>query len=265
MSLTSNDTLKWKGSCLSLSLRVTQPGLEAYVDHGRAFIKKFVILEKGKHVRWACAAEEILQRLPGDVKNDIYKYACAADHDVVFDLDSHTLHGLPMTAMHLCRELRGYCLDMNNVTVRMTSKSTITDFHEFRALHEWAQVRTFYTSVVGRPGQQKPFHVLLSFNENSGASLADCRIDIKGLVAVLLRANRYSVFRFRRTPNGEDIEVQDEKATAKLGTLLQTIFLCLADALRNTLKRTHDQLPEMWIDGTGTLLGLRYKATSNEA
>lgn len=258
-----------------VKLKFSLQGLEGVeVDQGRLGERRAVILDEGKHVVWESVARPSAATLLAANKllmNEVFRYAFFTNKEVVFDLDARSISGLAMDGMHLSRSDRRECmtglLKMESITINMATDSTSTDFDGSRALSKWAHVPSFYKSVV--TNRQWPFsdnkavNFVLSFTEFSGACLAYVRIDIQCLVKILLYAYKKATITFRRAATNK-CNIQAEEATTNLATILRRVFLLLSDAIIKAPDRTHQELPEIWIDGLGNVLGLKYRATTTD-
>jgi hypothetical protein len=153
--------------------------------------RDFNILDEGMNVEWDRPDSKLgsLSRLPHNVCEIIYTYACTADTDVVFDLDARKCYGLSMNILHTCCGLRNICSDWHyweynddfilrtRSTVLNTSSLGYNGLRVFFALPVLECI-FFYRYTTNDLELRR---VTLEIVRDPVASLDDVQIDVEGI------------------------------------------------------------------------------------
>jgi hypothetical protein len=264
---------RFKGLLLAVMLSRSRSRLKAQVVHKSCaesknqYNRAFEILDDGRSVQWVPHDSTIgLLQLPMSIRYAVYDFACASSDAIVFDLDSNIAHGLSMKILHLCKGIRSevtfalFHSPRRRPTLRLTSGSLITSFYDFGALKRWISGRTFSgeDSMGG-------CNIELCLNNSSEASLEDVRVNVKDLLPALLRLEEGVYIKLVRTTGGGTRQAHRKEVIITASSLLQATFLLLSDMVKKMPHKANDPIPQIWINGCGSLLCARFPATTAAA
>ena len=121
---------------------------------------------------------------------------------------------------------------------------------------EWLSVERFANLIDSECRyQERSFSMMLKFKLSAPISMADLRIDISGLLT-LLRCDRADPSITIRVLDGSDTK------PIMWHNLACKVFLLLSDVLEQCPSEADKPLPQIWINGHGTILRATYPATA---
>jgi hypothetical protein len=199
--------------------------------------------------------------------------------EVVFDLNSRTVHGLAMNILQVSKEMRSeefapFSAAMRiPITVKASANKIITAFNHFVALRDLGvndrrnrSRKNVFPNVLVHGSIHTHVKILLHISPPERTLLSEIRINIKGLIDSF--SNQYlgpniSVQITSSYSNGQSS--YEETTTLNLTELLQRVFLLLSDVLATSpikgRERFREGLPSIWLDGNGTILKASYPMT----
>jgi hypothetical protein len=205
----------------------------------------------------------------------------ALSSEVVFDLNSRTVHGLAMNILQVSKGMRSaysapFLAAMRlPIIITASTNDTTTTFNDFEALREliirnWRYKNGVFPDIVLHGSVHTHVKIQLQINPPKRTLLSKVRIDIQGLI-----------FRSGNQCLGTNVSVQiksvysserhsyEETTTTRFAELQRRAFLLLSDMLANATveddERVHEILPSIWIDGNGTLLEASYPADDEDS
>jgi hypothetical protein len=192
-------------------------GLVMYLAHNvppfqKYIPRKFLVHNNGERVHWQPVHSDPLNllRLPDNVKNIIFIYACTSDTDVIFDLDAGKVHDLHMNMLHLCHSPRVQCgsafWDHNRIVLRTGSTHLCSNYSEYRGLRELATIPGFKEKVLGFKGYNRAV-ATLELVGSPEAKGKNCMIDFKELWHLLPCGTSTTNFQISRKVPGDECSV----------------------------------------------------------
>jgi hypothetical protein len=239
-------------------------GLVMYLAHNsppfQEYIpREFLVHNDGERVHWRPVHSDPpnLLRLPDNIKNSIFSYACTSDTDVVFDLDARKVHGLHINMLHLCHKLRVQCRstfwDHNRIFLRTGSMHLCSNYSGYRGLRELASISGFNEKIPGFTGHNSAV-ATLELVGSSEAKGKNCMIDFKELWHLLPCGTSGRNIQISRKVPGDECSVSWD-------SLQRAFFLFVSEIIEDMLERAAPSGPEIWLDGRFEEFQAIYPAT----
>jgi len=212
-------------------------------------------------------------RISNELRNRIFESLLCLSSEIVFDLDTHTVHGLDFTILHIGSRLRedlrcwaeaSWVRDKSATTVvKMTSAETTTSFNSFNELDYILRQHDdgFFFPEKYRPGTYEGLTVHLNFDIDRHTALSDVRIDIQCFLRLTIFWNDCVTVQLKKLSENNGAN-SAELATVTLGDLRREVFLLLTLIIQNSPDRQYEPLPHIWINGHGRVLGATYRPTA---
>ncbi|KAI4644652.1 uncharacterized protein J4E79_011089 [Alternaria viburni] len=228
----------------------------------------FDISDHGSKVQWKESEQLNLLSLPEEFLSAINAYARASDTNVTFDLDINKARGYHVGLSGVNTSLRND-IDLmkarvyDEIMIRMSTQKDTTDFNGFKALQEMLNIDNFSNLVVPylRREGQCPINMVLMFKLSTPKPVADLRINITKLLHTFTRA--YGDLSI--TIQGSDSGMSGTRSIM-WHHIQSAVLLLLSDVLEQYPSEANRPLPNIWMDGHGTVLRATYRAktTSEE-
>jgi hypothetical protein len=231
----------------------------------------FDILEEGNNVRATPKTAPCLMDLPRYIHAEVVEYACSPETSVVFDLDKKVTLGLTCPLLFVGNTLRQYVQlfvtwNRTRIALKMTARSSTTDFDHFKALECWAGNHTLRCMFSAQHRSPKSIHdqkpiIVFNFDLEKSAPWNGVRINVKHLLHLVEEMYGNTKFEFRQH-NLATSQAGLTKSCAPWKTLHMSVCLLLADMFLSEPSRGSQILPYLWIDGEGRLLHAAYQPTT---
>jgi hypothetical protein len=212
------------------------------------------------------------------ILNRIFSHvrSSALSNEVVFDLNSRTVHGLAMNLLQVSKEMRSARFAPFSAVMRVpimikaSTNDITTTFNNFEALQnltsiDWYRRNNVFPEIVLHGSIHTHVKILLQINLSERTLLSDIRIDIQGLI--FAHSTQYlgkNVSINIRSAFSSEENSYEASSTTRFEDLQRRAFLLLSDMLANCSveedERVHGILPSIWVDGNGTLLEASYPA-----
>ncbi|KAI4680341.1 uncharacterized protein J4E84_007989 [Alternaria hordeiaustralica] len=224
--------------------------------------RSFHISDNGAKVQWVESRHSNILHLPSRLLSHINSYVLASDALIVLDLDKKKAQGYHVGLSGVNKHLR-YRIDRereqlyNGMVIQASTREATTDFKGFRALQDWFDVDRFAELI--RPDacwdEERSISIVLKFDLSTPRSTKDLRIDISKLLSML---------HFLRAEPGSTIQLVDGSDTKPIvwHDLACRLFLLISDVMKQCPSEAGRPLPQIWIDGHGTILRATYPATA---
>ncbi|KAI4674051.1 uncharacterized protein J4E88_008518 [Alternaria novae-zelandiae] len=266
---------KYSGLISSIMICYHQQNHWGYVEYNypiaRSFPdpeRRFDILDHGSKVQWKESEQLNLLSLPDEFLSAINAYARTSDTDVTFDLDTKKARGYHVGLSGVNTRLRDDIDLMNTrvygeIMIRMSTQEDTTDFNGFKALQEMLDIDNFSNLIVPyfRREGQCPINMVLMFKLSTPKPAADLRINITKLLHTFTRA--YGDLTI--TIQGSDSGMSGTRSITR-HHIQSAVLLLLSDVLEQYPSEANRPLPNIWMNGHGTVLRATYrtKTTSEE-
>jgi hypothetical protein len=226
--------------------------------------KFFDISDHGTEAQWTASQQLSLLSLPDEFLSAVNLYATASDTSVVFDLDTKRAQGYHV-GLRGVNQLFRYDIDTvftrvyDELVIRMSTQEATTDFNSFKALQELLDVETFMDLVnPDECSEQRCSNsMVLMFKLSTPRPTADLRININKLLHTF-------------KGNLRDLVITVQESGTSMGhtkpilwhNLRCAVFLLLSDTLMQCPSKAGQLLPQIWINGEGTVVCATYPATA---
>ncbi|KAI4622702.1 uncharacterized protein J4E87_006269 [Alternaria ethzedia] len=260
--LISSITIWYHGHDHCGYVEYNDPGISRSFPHPERY---FDILAHGSKVQWKEPEQLDLPSFPGELLSTINAYVGASDTSVIFDLDINEARGYRIGLSGVNNSLRAdidqmYTRVYDEIVIRMSTQEARTDFNDFKALQKLLEVDNFENLVnpYDRRGEQCFMNMILVFKLSKPEPTPDLRININKLLHT-----------FKRDHGGLVITVQESDRSVN-GThfiiwhhVQKAVFLLISDILEECPSKANWPLPQIWINGHGTVLCATYPATAS--
>jgi hypothetical protein len=225
--------------------------------------KFFDISDHGTEAQWRASQQLSLLSLPDEFLSAVNLYVTASDTRIVFDLDTKKAQGYHVGLGGVNQFFR-YDIDTvftrvyDEVVMRMSTREATTDFNSFKALQEMLDVETFMDLInPDECSEQRCSNIMvLMFKLPTPKPTADLRININKLLHMF-------------KGNLRDLVITVQESGTSMGrtkpilwhNLRCAVFLLLSDTLIQCPSEAGQPLPQIWIDGEGTVVCATYPAT----
>ncbi|KAI4916000.1 hypothetical protein J4E90_004446 [Alternaria incomplexa] len=138
----------------------------------------------------------------------------------------------------------------DEIVVRMSTQEARTDFNNFKALRKLLEVGNFDSLVNNRREKDCFINMILMFKLSIPEPTADLRININKLLLAFNSDHGSLVI----TVQGPDSSMKDTQSV-RWQHIQTAVFLLLSDVSEQYPSKTHQPLPQIRINGCGTILG----------
>jgi len=145
----------------------------------------------------------------------------------------------------------------DEIVVRMSTQEARTDFNNFKALRKLLEVGNFDSLVNNRREKDCFINMILMFKLSIPEPTADLRININKLLLAFNSDHGSLVI----TVQGPDSSMKDTQSV-RWQHIQTAVFLLLSDVSEQYPSKTHQPLPQIRINGYGTVLHATYPATA---
>jgi len=226
--------------------------------------REFDVSDHGSRVQWKESQRLSLLSLPDALLLAINAYASACDTSILFDLNTKKVRGYRVGLSGVNDRLR-YDIDQmhtrvyDEVAIQMSTQEATTNFNDFEALQKLLGINSFEELInpFGRRKEHCFINMILIFKLSIPEPTVDLRININKLLHT-----------FQRDYGGLVITVQESDSSVE-GTqsimwhhVQKAVFLLLSDVLERYPSEATRPLPDIWMDGHGTVLRATYRATA---
>ncbi|KAI4920975.1 hypothetical protein J4E85_009090 [Alternaria conjuncta] len=264
---------RYSGLISSVIVRYHDHAQCGYVEYNDSCIPRsfphpnrgFDILHHGSKVQWKEPEQLSLLSMPDKCLLAINTYAGTSDTNVVFDLDTNEALGYRIGLSGVNNSLRADIDQMHTrvydeLVIQMSTQEATTNFNDFEALQKLLHVNNFEALVnpLVRREEHCSINMILMFKLSTPEPIADLRININKLLHT-----------FKRDHGGLIITVQKSDSSVN-GTqsimwhhVQKAVFLLVSDILVQCPSKANRPLPQIWINGHGTVLRATYPATAS--
>jgi len=224
----------------------------------------FGILHHGSKVQWKEPEQLSLLSMPDECLLAINTYAGTSDTNVVFDLDTNEAWGYRIGLSGVNNSLRADIDQMHTrvydeIVIQMSTQETTTNFNDFEALQKVLHVNNFEALVnpFARREEHCSVNMVLMFKLSTLEPTADFRINISKLLHIFEHDHGCLVITVKESDSS-----MNGTQSIEWNLIRKAVFLLLSDVLEQYPSKADQPLPQIWINGHGTVLRATYRATA---
>jgi hypothetical protein len=227
--------------------------------------------------------------LMNNSRRTIISMAMYISDEIIFDLDTRTVHGLNLNYTSVAPWMRTHQRDgtpavpqSTTVTIKHTTNEITTSFDNSKALEDMLYcpprpigadygTGNVFRNILYRGLRNHPSTTIaLNFSIETTTSLSELRINIKNIVFLLTEfaiPYQAKICLALNCPWGDNTHT--EQATVTVADLQKGLFLRLNDFVEqwpaDLPKARADSLPDLWINGNGVFTSASYPASPTTA